>query len=208
MSGQYSKKKATPLNLGESAPELWAIFDHLENERETPQSKRLRRILELLGCLGENPRGLDAVKVTSELHHLLGHYRWSTDARVSLTAEGSYRAIFRQVPEGKNLSREDEWEYKAVADLLDLTRYAGALSRLRQCGNKECKRWLFTPHGKTRQFCNDICKQRHFDSDPAQREKKRKYMQDQYAEEQKRKRNPKCGVGLRRRLVLTGRTGR
>ena len=198
MNIKHSKKTTTPLNLVECAPELWAIFGRLEGRKETPHSKRVSRILELLSRLGENPRGTDAMKVTSELRELLGRYRWVTHAHISPTREG-YRAIFRQEPEAKNPSREEEWEYEAVRDLLDITRYPGALSRLRQCGNTECRRWLFTPKGKTRQFCNDICKQRHFDSDPEQREKKRKYMRDYYVEEEKRKLSPECGVGLRRR---------
>jgi hypothetical protein len=198
MSVEYRKKTEKPLSFVECAPELWAIFGRLENGRETDQSKRVRRILELLSSLGDNSRGMDAVKVTSELHHLLGHYRWVTHVWISPTT-GGYRAIFRQEPGGKNLSREDEWEYAAVADLLDITRYPGALSRLRQCGNPECRRWLFTPKGKTRQSCNGVCKQRRFDSDPEQKKKKRKYMRDYYADGQKRQLNPKCGIGLRRR---------
>jgi len=72
---------------------------------------------------------------------------------------------------------------------------------LRRCGNGECGRWLFTPKGKTRQFCDNenVCKQRDFDSDPEQREKKRAKMKKRYDDEQKRKLNPKCGVGLRQR---------
>jgi hypothetical protein len=198
MNRKYRKKIQTPVNLFDCAPELWAIFERLETGRETRQSERVRRILELLSSLGENPRGTDAVKATAELYHLLDHYRWITRAQVSLTTEG-YRAIFRREPEGKNLSPEDEWEYKAVADLLDITHYPGALSRLRQCGNKECRRWLFTPKGKPRQSCDGVCKQRRFDSDPEQQEKKRKYMRDYYAEEKQRQRKPKSGVGLRRR---------
>ena len=161
------------------APELWAIFDRLENGRETEQSKRIGRILELLSTLGQNPRGLEAANVTSELRHLLGRYRWVSRAHISRTAEG-YRAIFRRKPEEENLSHADKWEYDAVADLLEITDQPGALSRLRQCGNPECRRWLFTPKGKTRRFCDNenVCKQRAFDTDPAQREKKRKYMRE------------------------------
>lgn len=145
---------------------------------------------------------MTAVGITATLHHLLGRYRWITRALISPTPEG-YRAIFRREPEEKNLSREDEWEYRAVRELLDITTmYPSALSRLRQCGNKECMRWLFTPHGKTRQFCkNDTCKQRHFDSDPEQREKKRKYMRGRYADLKGHARNPKSGVGLRRKSL-------
>jgi hypothetical protein len=194
------RKKNIALDLGEREPELWAIFGRLENERATPQSDRVGRILELLSRLGEKPDRMAAVKITSELRHLLDRYRWITRALISPTTEG-YRAIFRREPKEKNLSREDEWEYEAVRELLDITtRYPGALSRLRQCGNKECRRWLFTPWGKTRQFCkNDICKQRHFDSDPEQREKKREYMQKRYRDQAKHARNPKSGVGLRRK---------
>jgi hypothetical protein len=193
---EHSKKTEGSLSLGERELELRVIFERLENGRETEQSKRVGRILELLSSLGGNPRGLGAVNVTAELGHRLSRYRWV--ARVSPTTEG-YRAIFRRDPGGNNLSREDVWENRAVTDLLDITGFPGALSRLRRCGNPECRRWLFTPKGKTRQFCNDVCKQHHFDSDPEQREKKRKYMRRHYAEEQKRKLAPKCGVGLRRK---------
>jgi hypothetical protein len=191
------ESKNIPFGLIECAPELLTIFGRLEDGRETHQSKRVGRVLELLSGLGENPRGINAANLISELNPLLGHYRWTTHALVSRTPEG-YRAVFRQRPEGNNLSREDAWEYEAVANLLDITRYPGALARLRQCGNQECRRWLFTPKGKTRQFCNNLCKQRRFDSDPEQREKKRNKMRENYADEKRRKLNPKCGVGLRR----------
>jgi hypothetical protein len=182
------------------APELWAIFERLENGRKTEQSKRVGRILELLSSLGQNPRGLEAANVTSELWHLLGRFRWVSRAHISRTAEG-YRAIFRRVPEEEHLSHADKWEYDAVANLLEITDQPGALSRLRQCGNPECRRWLFTPKGKTRQFCDNknVCKQRAFDSDPEQRETKRVYMSKRYEDEKTRKLNPKCGVGLRQR---------
>jgi hypothetical protein len=198
MNGDYSKKKGMALQLGESAPELWAVFGHIENGSETPQSKRVERILELLSCLGKNPRGMEAANVTAELGHMLRRYRWMTHALVSLTKQG-YRSIFRREPEAKSRSREDVWEYEAVASLLDLARTQGAISKLRRCGNDECRKWLFVMKGK-RRFCdnNGVCKQRHFDSDEKQREKKRAKMRELYAEARERNaRNPKNGIGLR-----------
>lgn len=191
MNPKYSKKKA---ELGESAPELWAVFERIENGPERPQSKRVERILELLSCLGKKPRGMEAVNLISELAHMLRRYRWTTHALVSLTKQG-YLTVFRRVPELNSRSREDVWEYEAVATLLDLARTPGALSNLRRCGNDECRKWLFVLKGK-RRFCdnNGVCKQHHFDSDPSQREKKRVYMRRYYADWG----NSSPRVGLRR----------
>ena len=111
MNVKYSKKN-TALQLGEFAPELWAIFGRLEDGRETPQSNRVERILELLSDLGKNPRGMKAVNLTSELGHRLLRYRWVTHAFVSPTKQG-YLPIFRREPEAKNQTREEVWEYEA-----------------------------------------------------------------------------------------------
>lgn len=174
------KNTLSDIQLGDAAPELWAIFERVENGPVTLQSKRVERILELLSRLGENPKGLNEVKVTTELSFLLRHYRWVTHAHVSPTKEG-YRTIFRKVPVAENLSRADAWEYSTVATLLDLTNSPDALSKLRRCRNEDCRKWLFVVSGK-RRFCDGVCKQHHFDSDETQRKRKRAYMVKYYAE--------------------------
>jgi hypothetical protein len=188
-------RKRTTESLEDYAPEVWAIFRHLENVHETPQSKRVRRVLELLSSLGENPAGMAAVRITNELGSLLSGYRWV--ALISPTTEG-YRPIFRREPEGKELSREDVWEYGVVTDLFNLMRFQGALSRLRQCRNGKCRKWLFTPKGKPKQFCDHICKQRDYDNDPARCAKKRSDMRTLRADEKERnRRNPSNRIGFK-----------
>lgn len=196
------KNILTSVPLGESAPELWSIFERIENGLETAQSRRVRRILELLNLLGENPHGMDEVKAISELGALLRRYVWVTHAKVSRTKEG-YRAIFRQEPEGAKLSREDVWEYEAVKMLLDLANSPDALSRLRRCRNGDCRKWLFVVSGK-RRFCDNggVCKQHHFDSDEKQREKKRVYMRKYYAEYGN---SPRVGLLKERQVTKHGR---
>lgn len=173
------KKTLEAFALGDYAPEMWDIFARIETGPETAQSKRVERVLELLSRLGENPKGIDRVKITSELLSLLRRYRWVTHALVSPTSEG-YRAVFRREPHGQNLSRGDGWEYTSVGTLLDLVQIPGAISKLRRCANKDCGKWLFVVQGK-RRFCDNNCKQHHFDSDEDHRREKRKYMRDYYA---------------------------
>ena len=135
---------------------------------DKPHSKRVANVLRLLSYLGGAINTEEKTLAARVLGRELRRYRWRV--QLSSTSEG-YRATF--FPADRGLSPEEEWEYNAVRNLLDLTLVKGALSRLRQCAYAGCKRWFYA--AKTDQkFCTrGLCRQNHYYSDPEHKAKHR-----------------------------------
>jgi hypothetical protein len=176
-----------------------AIFRYILEHPKQPQSKRVEALLDLLSSLRDDISKLEKVQVISGLHNLLGNFRWSV--QVSPTSEG-FRAIYFPADRG-HLSSADKWEYGAVRDLLELVPYLGKRPRIRRCA--ECEKWLFAAKRSDQQFCDGICRQKHYDSSPEMRESKKLYMREHRADEKRREESSKIGVRSGGRAALNGR---
>jgi hypothetical protein len=187
MSAIFRKQKILPSHL--DVEQLEDIFAHLEKHPEKPQSKRVEKILELLSCLGSDS---ERVRVRIGLDNALRGYQWVR--KVKLTPDEGFRVTHAAADRG-NLSKDDDWEYRAVGVLLDVVPYIGKPPRIRRC--EECRGWFFAKNN-TRKW-HDGCRQRHYAKDPAARAKKKEYMSNRYDAEKKRSKNPKSGVGLAKR---------
>lgn len=168
-----------------------SIFWHIREHPEEPQSKRIEEVLELLSGLRDDLSMPEKIRVITGLRYVLSNYRWSV--QVSPTSEG-FRAIYFPADRGK-LSSSDKWEYEAVRDLLDLVPYLGKQPRIRRCA--ECEEWFFAAKREDQQWCGGICRQRHYDSAPEMREKKKLYMRDYREKEKKREERRKMRIGVR-----------
>jgi hypothetical protein len=194
MISTYRKNELLPIHLD---PEQFeAIFRHIREHSEQPQSKRVEEVLELLSGLRDDLTTPEKIGVITRLRNVLSNYRWSV--HVSPTREG-LRVVHFPADRG-GLSPSDKWEYDAVRDLLELVPYVGKRPRIRRCA--ECKEWLFVT-GR-RRFCDSSdrnCRQRHYDSKPEIRESKKLYMSKYREDEKKRQKNRKTGVGFRGRVT-------
>jgi len=166
-----------------------AIFTRLEKRPETPQSKRIEKILQLLSSLRDDISPLDKGQVVIRLRNALRLYQWVS--HIAPAPEG-YRVI-SAVADRENLSKDDLWEYEAVRDLLECVPYLGKPPRIRRCA--ECQRWFFAAKRIDQQWCGGICRQRHYDRDPETRAQKLKAMRDLYAREKERDQRRKAAVG-------------
>jgi hypothetical protein len=155
------------------------IWRRLEVRPNSPQSKRVRRILDLLLDLKERMGTYGPFHtygpVLAALEGLTGRYKWGNHISVSHTG---VRVGMRGVGQ---LSEDDLWEYGAVRTLLELVQKPNGLSLLRRC--KMCDAvFVANNRGRGRIFHNDACKQRHNDNDPEKRAKKLAYMRKYYAD--------------------------
>lgn len=204
-----SKKNLLPDRL--DTVDFFALFSHMQEHPEAPESKRVDRVLELLTYLGcveagfkvsdgrriprfaDGPTRFRVMDTLSELRTILAAYQWTKDVHYS-------RDGFRvdTYPGKRGLSRESEWEYKAISDLLDLAGYPNALSRIRKCD--VCGKWLFDASrpGKQR-FCSGRCKQYKYDNDPVRQEQHRANMRRLYRLEKSLVERAKAAVAIRTR---------
>jgi hypothetical protein len=187
------KKNILPIHL--DLERFEAIFARLEKDPGNPHSKRVERILDLLSGLRDDIPTRENMRNVTGLRNALGRYRWAS--RVTNTAQG-YR-VFYTIADRDTLSKDDEWEYGAVRDLLDTVPYTRGRSRIRRCEQEECRRWFFAAVREDQLYCSGKCRQRRYDSDPEKRDKKLAHMKKLYADEKARRLNPKSGVGLRRK---------
>jgi hypothetical protein len=139
------------------------LFRHLEARPKSKQAERVEQILDLLSRLG---RGDQAVFF--QKGNLLSRYEW----RYGLTFSGK-RGLRAELMFTKELAEEDAWEYRAVRFLMSLVPHR--INRLRLC--VECNGWFFAAKRERQKFCKrGACRQKHYDSDPARRMHKKKYM--------------------------------
>ena len=132
------------------------------------------------------------MRVVTGLRNALSHYQWVS--RVAYTAQG-YRVVSTIVNTEK--SKDVDWEHWAVGYLLDAVPHLGKRPRIRRC--VECRRWFYAAMREDQQYCSGNCRQRRYDNDPEKRDKKLAHMKKLYADEKARSRDPKSGVGLRRK---------
>jgi len=187
MSNIIRKKMVLPIHLDKE--QLEAIFTRLEERPETPQSKRVEKILELLSSLRDDISPLDKGQIVIRLRNALRLYQWVSHIA---PAPESYRVI-NGVADRENLSKNDLWEYEAVRDLLECVPYLGNPPRIRRCA--ECPRWFFAARRIDQKWCGSVCRQRHYDRDPETRAKKLEAMHTRYILEKERDRRRKAAVG-------------
>lgn len=149
------------------------IIRQLQNHADSPQSARILRVMKLLA---HSPTGTpkDIGRAMTEMRKLLGRYRWIRT--VGYSQEG-WRAVLSPDRSAQPSPDEqpDEWEYRAVGALLDLTLRPGGLSRLVFC--QSCPRlFLAAPLGKIPKFCSSRCKQINYDRKPEQKVLKARQM--------------------------------
>jgi hypothetical protein len=186
MSNIIRKKMVLPIHLDKE--QLEAIFTRLEERPETPQSKRVEKILELLSSLRDDISPLDKGQIVIRLRNALRLYQWVSHIA---PAPESYRVI-NGVADRENLSKDDLWEYEAVRDLLECVPYLGNPPRIRRCARAD------------QLFCSGNCRQHHYDSDEDTRAKKNETMHKLYALKKGLALNPKSGIGLERRPARRG----
>jgi len=178
------KKKILPFPQLDEAGFL-ALRWHIEEHPDTPQSKSVERILELLRHLrngGDELSKAEQLRFTTELRNRVSTYRWVR--RVSYTSKGLWASV---VPADiEKLLPEDRWEYGAVGDLLDMLQFHGGFSRIGRCADTRCGRWFYAINRSDQKFCSLACKQHHYDSNPERRKQKQAYMREHYWEQKRR----------------------
>lgn len=95
------------------------IFQRIKDYPETPQSKRVEQILELLSGFRGGMRGVDKGQIKVRLDRILGDYRWCV--RVTPLARGLLPIHFPANRE--NLSEDDTWGTKPRAMWMPLFPY-------------------------------------------------------------------------------------
>jgi hypothetical protein len=167
----------------------WAVeavvLRHLEARPQSKQAQRVEQILDLLSRLG---RG-DLAAFFQEGNSLLSRYEWHYGLAFFGAAPRSRRVqrppaaitvggygLRAELRFTKKLSKEDDWEYRAVRILMSLV--PNRINRLRRCADEGCKKWFYAAKREDQQFCGGNCRQRHYDSDPAKRTHKKKYMRE------------------------------
>ncbi len=189
-------RKNEPLPTHLDPEQFEAIFWHIREHPEQPQSKRVEEVLELVSNLRDDLSTPEGIRVITRLRNVLSRYRWGV--KVSPTSKGFHVSHF---PANRGmLSSSDEWEYGAVRALLDLVPYLGKRPRIRRCAETGCRKWFFAAKREDRQWCSPNCRQRHYDSDPEMRKSKKLYMRKYRADEKKREESRKRGVGFRGRV--------
>ena len=182
-----AKRKKKSLNgLGEIHP--WPILDRLVKDPDSPHSKRVRHILELLIELKKNVGSYAAIQTLAKLRKPIDRYRFKYHVAV-----GSRVSVGLATAES-NPSQDDFWEYGAVRTLLEIVGKPGGLDRIRKC---ECGTLFVAAKRSDKTLCGSACRQRKYDRDDTRRERKRAYMKERYAELKRLEANPKSGVGLR-----------
>ena len=162
------------------------IFWQIRNYPEKPQSKRIVELFELFGSLHDGLSATQRGRIISRLRHVLSGYRW--EVQVSPSREW-FRASYFPADEDK-LSEDDQQEYRVVRVLLDLLPLDGKMHRIRRCAEPSCKKWFFAATRGDQRFCSENCRKRHYDSDPKNRENKKRYMRRH--RENKRKREERA----------------
>jgi len=142
------------------------LFRHLEARPKSKQAERVEQILDLLSRLGRGDQSAFFQK-----GDLLSRYEW----HYGLTFSGR-RGLRAELMFTKELAEEDAWEYRAVHFLMSLVPHR--INRLRRCADEGCGKWFYAAKRDDQQFCGGNCRQRHYDSDPAMRKRKRKYMRE------------------------------
>jgi hypothetical protein len=168
---------------------LWPIREHPEK----PETKRVDAILELLSDLRDELKPMEKAQIQEQLRKALRRYKWVS--RVVYTKQGL--RVIHGIADRDALTPDEIWEQESVCSLLDVVPVLGARPRIRRCA--ECKNWFFAAKRDDQEYCSGVCRQHHYDNDPERRKKKAADMRNSRADEKKRARNPKSGVGLRAR---------
>jgi hypothetical protein len=159
-------RKNERLSTSVSGAVFGELFRHLEARPKSRQAERVERILDLLSRLGHGDTAAFFQK-----GDLLSRYEW----RYGLTFSRG-RGLSAELMFTKELPEEDAWEYRAVRFLMSLV--PDRINRLRRCADEGCKKWFFAATREDQQYCGGNCRQRHYDSDPAKRAHKKKYMRE------------------------------
>lgn len=150
------------------------FYDIGERRAGTLQARRVERILVLLSRLGDDRTSkAEALRATAEMQSALSEYRWAYV--VSPSTEGHGAVLLPARTEEVTPPGASEWEYGAIRFLMELTRYPGAISRLRRCEYAGCNSWFFDEtKGGGQKFCTKgLCRQNHYYSDPEHQKKHR-----------------------------------
>jgi len=200
MKSIIRKNEILPINL--DAEQLAGIFRHVREHPEKAQSRRVEEFLELFSSLREDLGDSEKVRVVIRLRNLLSAYQWVV--QISPTPQG-FSAI-HMIADRARLSQDDLWEREAIADLLKLVPYLGNRSRLRRCG--ECGEWFFAAKREDQQWCSGNCRQRHYDSDPERRAKKKIDMRKHRLKEKKADERSRSLVGYKSRVKVRAKKSR
>ncbi len=175
------------------AEQIEEIFQRIKDYPETPQSKRVEQILELLSGFREGLRGVDKGQIKVRLDRILSDYRLCV--RVIPSARGLLPIHFPA--DREKMSEDNKWGYRAVGILIELMPYLGKRSRIRRCA--ECGKWFFAAKrdDERHRHCSGNCRQRGYDSSPQMREHKRLYMRTHREREKKREEYRKAQAGFR-----------
>lgn len=165
------------------------LFRRLQEHPNTPHSKRVEKILELLSSLGTDLSPTEKGQTLMGLYNALGRYKWL--ARVAFTAQGY--CVIRTPANRETLSKDEEWEYAAVDVLLNIVPSIGERPRVVRC--EECTNWFFREKRSDKRWCGGVCKQRHYERDPETRAKKLEAMRKKYDDEKELDRKSKAAVG-------------
>ncbi|MGB8029335.1 MAG: hypothetical protein WCF30_06675 [Terracidiphilus sp.] len=161
------------------------VLDTLQRRPETPERKRVRRIVDLLMRLQKSDendptQSVDFIRDNDELDALLSAYRWEAAAIFTDKLRISFQ------PKGGS-GREGS----AISVLVRLAE-SEQLGRLRAC--KACQR-LFYAFRNDKRVCGANCKAKDYDADPEHHAARLKRLRENYALRSQRKRKK---IGTRR----------
>ena len=166
---------------------LWHIAQRLKDDPDSPQSKRVRRIVELLLELNKNVGVGDVLQGISILRELpIDHYRFKFNIGFNSKVNTGMSAA------DDDLSQKDLWEYGAVSTLLDFVGKPGGLDRIRRC---ECGDVFFAARRADKKYCGNVCKQRHYDKDEDVRKRKLAIMRKNYKDANDRRKRVEEKIG-------------
>jgi hypothetical protein len=183
MSAHIRKQKLESIDTWQD------LFWQLQERPDTPESKRIERILELFASIGTAVTGKGAA--LNSLRIALSRYQWVTF--VALTPIGY--CVIRRPANREFLSKAEAWEYEAFSLLLHVVPSIGERPRIRRCA--ECQEWFYAEARDDQKFCKRAnCRQAHHQKDPKTHAKKLEAMRRRYATEKKRNRESKASVGF------------
>lgn len=155
------------------------LFRLCKNSPNSPQAKRVFRVLELLAGMRDSGHSTEDMSVV--LNHHLRRYKWQNLLTLDLMPY--------LCPEPDVLGYDFE-EYYAVRAILDLAATKDGLSRIRNC--PECYGVFLAVNRADQKFCGVACKQKNFYSSPEKRKQQRERMRQRYKPKSK-----DSGIGLR-----------
>jgi len=177
---QRKRKAVTQLDLShltEEEIDLWLFFERLTSDPE-PFERRLPQVQNVEHLLDAAHRYRDSRAGSRE--ELLSRSRLNT---LLLAYQGGWRPYVVKKTGGvalgfappSDLSHKDQLGYEAVQKL-DLL-----VSHIRRCAREGCREWFFVSRKQAKKlWCSNACGQRVWDSNPANKERKRRSNKARY----------------------------